>query len=176
MNPTYSIMHPNGKGTGSAIKFEMIPARVMAEGGMMATFVRQATVGAVDAATGKRTFPTFDWTNRITVKFTVSEVAEMLQVLQGLKRAVGDSKGFFHRTAKGATIITFAHKMEAGANPGYALWLNRKPTEGEQQNIGIFFSMNKAFALSKALETALFYMMFGIPEKYDEPKVEPKKN
>ena len=60
---------------------------------------------------------TFDWANSVTVRLTINEVAEMLEVFRGYRERLGDDKGLFHRSANGNTVITLEHRLEP--SPGY---------------------------------------------------------
>ena len=58
--PRLSYYHPNGRGTGGAVQFELHPAHGCTDGSIFATFARQKTVGTREGSVC--TFPRFDWT------------------------------------------------------------------------------------------------------------------
>ena len=152
--------HANAKGTGSAIKFELHPAHDDTPGSIFAKLAPQRTVGSVQ--NGMQTFPTFDWRNAINLKLDRSDLSQLLQVLRGIQESVMDGKGLFHRSIAGSTVIKFSHQIEP--RPGYLLSVWRKPAAGEATSVYYMFTPDEAFALMLALERALVYVCFGIPE------------
>ena len=101
--PRLSYYHPNGRGTGGAIQFELHPAHGCTDGSIFATFARQKTVGTCEGSV--RTFPRFDWANRICVKLDMSDLLQMLQVFRGMQESIADGKGLFHRSTHSNTIV-----------------------------------------------------------------------
>jgi len=167
VRPAYSCCHPNAKGTGCTVCFEMHPAHDFVEGSVFVTFAPQRTVGSCEG--GVRRLPSFDWENRITVRLSINEVAELLEVFRGYREKMGDGKGLFHRTAKADTVITLEHRLEP--SPGYLFGVSRKPAEGEQRRMGILISMKEAIVLSEALAGSLVFMAFGVPKVVSRPAV-----
>lgn len=160
VRPSYSCCHPNAKGTGCAVRFELHPAHDHVEGSVFVTFAAQKTVGSYDG--GRKVMPTFDWENRITVRLSINEVAEMLEVFRGYREKMGDGNGLFHRTVKANTVITLEHRLEP--SPGYMFGVSRKTVEGNLSRIGILLCMKEAIVLSEAMAGAMLYMAFGVPK------------
>ena len=164
IRPRYTCCHPNAKGTGCTVQFELHPAHDNVEGSVFVPFAGQKTVGSL--SDGRKVLPTFDWENRITVRISINEVAEMLEVFRGYREKMADGSGLFHRTVKGSTVITLEHRLEP--TPGYLFGVSRKTVEGSQKRLGIMLSMKEALVLSESLAGSLMYMAFGIP------KVQPR--
>lgn len=160
LRPCYSCCHPNAKGTGCTVRFELHPAHGTIEGSVFVTFAAQKTIGSYDG--GHKILPTFDWANRVTVRLTVNEVAEMLEVFRGYKEVLADGNGLFHRTAKANTIITLEHRTEPTS--GYIFGVSRRATDGDTKRMRLLLAMNEAIVLSEALAGGLLYMAFGIPK------------
>ena len=160
IRPRYSCCHPNAKGTGATVQFELHPAHGQVEGSLFATFAAQKTVGSYE--NGRKIMPTFDWENRITVRLDINEVAEMLEVFRGYREKMADGNGLFHRTAKANTVITLEHRLEPA--PGYLFGISRKTVDGDVRRLGILLSMKEALVLSESLAGALLYMAFGVPK------------
>lgn len=160
IRPRYTCCHPNAKGTGCAVRFELHPAHDFVEGSVFATFAAQKTIGSYE--NGRKVMPTFDWENRITVRLTINEVAECLEVFRGYREKMADGNGLFHRTAKANTVITLEHRMEPV--PGYVFGVSRKTVDGELRRMGVLLSMKEALVLSESLAGALIYMAFGVPK------------
>lgn len=159
VRPCYTCCHPNGKGTGATARFELHPAHDMVEGSLFVTLAPQKTVGSnVD---GNRVLPTFDWEKRITVRLTINEVAQMLEVFRGYMENICDGKGLFHKTVKASTVIALEHRLEP--SPGYLFSVSRKPVDGERQRICVLLSMTESIVLSEALAASMVYMAFGVP-------------
>lgn len=174
VRPRYVCCHPNAKGTGCSVKFELHPAHDYVEGSLFVTFAAQKSVGrpavpasnlAGGSATGegtRRILPTFDWENRITVRMSVNEVAAMLEVLRGYCEKMADGNGLFHRTPKANTIITLEHRLEP--MPGFLFGVSRKPVDGSPRRMCVLLSMKEALVLSESLGGAMLYMAFGLPK------------
>ena len=160
IRPRYLCCHPNSNGTGTSVKFELHPAHEYVEGSVFATFASQKTVGAYGE--GERIPPTFDWANQITVRLTINEVAEMLEVFRGYRERLGDGNGLFHTTEFGNTVITLEHRLEPG--PGYLFGVSRKGFNGVHRRMAILLSMKESIVLSEALSSSMLYMAFGIPK------------
>ena len=161
MRPKLSYYHPNGRGTGCAVQFELHPAHDMAEGSVWVAFAKQKTVGTI---TPMRTFPTFDMNNRIWIKLDMSDLMQMLQVFRGMQETIEDGKGLFHRTQEYYDIIKLEHRIEPVH--GYVFEVSRKKCESEDapERICIVFSVAEALGLSLAIEQSILYVAFGIPE------------
>jgi len=152
--------HANAKGTGSAVRFELHPAHDTVAGSVFASLAMQRTLATNQD--GNRVFPTFDWKNGITLKLDRTDLSQILQVLRGMQESIADGKGLFHRSATANTIIKFAHQIEP--RPGYVLSVSRKTQNGDLANAYFIFDVSEAFSLMLALERAMLYVCFGIPE------------
>ena len=160
VRPRYICCHPNPQGTGTSVKFDLHPAHGYVEGSVFATFASQKTTASyVD---GKPVPPTFDWENSVTIRLTINEVAEMLEVFRGYREKLGDGKGLFHVTAECNTAITFEHRLEPG--PGYLFGVSRKMKDGRLKRMKILISMSESIVLSEALAASMLYMAFGVPK------------
>lgn len=159
----YCCCHPNPKGTGSSVRFEMHPAHGYSEGSIFVTFAAQKTVGS--SGEGEKTLPTFDWEGGVTVRLSINEVAEVLEVFRGYRERLGDGKGFYHTTMGASTLITLAHRLEP--SPGYTFGVSRKMVDGSVRRVGILLSMTESIVLSEAMASSLVYMAFGIPKVYE---------
>ena len=160
IRPSYCCCHPNAKGTGCTVHFELHPAHDNVEGSVFVTFAAQKTVGSFEE--GRRILPTFDWENRVVVRLTINEVAEMLEVFRGYREKLEDGNGLFHRTPKANTVITLEHRVEPV--PGYLFGVSRRPVDGEIRRMSLLIAMKEAIVLTEALSNGLLYMAFGIPK------------
>lgn len=160
LRPRYVCCHPNAKGTGCSLEFELHPAHDRVEGSIFVTFAAQKTVGSYE--NGRKIMPTFDWEGRVTVRLDINEVAEMLEVFRGYREKLADGNGIFHRTAKANTVITLEHRQEPV--PGYLFCVSRKSVTGELKRMGVLLSMKEALVLSESLSGAMLYMAFGVPK------------
>ena len=158
--PCYSCFHPNAKGTGGAVQFELHPAHDYVEGAVFAIFAAQKTVGSTE--NGRRVMPTFDWENRITVRLSINEVAQLLEVFRGYRERLCDGNGLFHRTPKANTIITFEHRVDPVS--GYVFGVSRKTVDGNLKRISLMLSMAEAIVHTEALAGGMIYMAFGMPK------------
>ena len=157
--PRLSYYHPNGRGTGGAVQFELHPAHGNTDGSVFAVFARQKTIGSREGAI--RTFPRFDWANRICVKLDMNDLLQMLQVFRGMQESIADGKGLFHRSEHGTTVVKLEHRIEP--QPGYLFEAWRNPLEGEPSHTGVIFTVSEALGLSLAIEQSMDVIAFGIP-------------
>lgn len=155
MKPSWTMYHPNGKGTGSALRLELYPAHGAIEGSILATLAPQASIGS------SVTNPGFDWTNAIRVKLTIVDLAHFLQVLRGMEESIEDGKGLFHRTTTANMVIKFEHRIEPV--PGYLLDVSAKPYDGDVKHVWFHFRQAEALALLIVLEQSLVSVAFGEP-------------
>lgn len=160
IRPRYNCCHPNPRGTGCSVRFELHPAHDNVEGSVFVTFAAQKTAGSFE--NGQKIFPTFDWVNSVTVRLNVIEVAAMLEVFRGYREKMGDGNGLFHTSASANTVITLEHRLEP--TPGYLFGVSRKSPDGELRRMKVLLEMREALALTDSLSGALVFMAFGIPQ------------
>lgn len=163
--PTLVLYHANGKGTGSAIKLELYPARVgdLDSGAIYATIAPQSTLG--DRRSTPPIYPRFDWDNAINVKLEFTDLSKVLQVLRGETESIDDSKGLLHPYHDKCQTIRFRHMIEPVC--GYSLEVYETFTgDGEHANerrAYIFLSTAEALGLSLAIEHSFAAIAFGAP-------------
>jgi hypothetical protein len=162
--PRLSFYHANGKGTGSAAQFEVVPASGDRSGAIYLTLAQQNRVSGIDEQ-GKRQYATFDWQNRVTVKLNFSDLCQMLMVFRGLTSSIADGKGLYHDSRNMTTIINLSRQSEPYT--GVALELSRKSkTESDSAvRVRIIFNDAEAFGVGAVLEQSLGVIAFGIPEE-----------
>ena len=167
--PALYFYHQNTKGSGCALKLELIPAAGTNAGFVYATFASQATSMAKDPS-GRRNPPTFDWRNAVTVKLDIGDLTEMIMVFRGIKESIEDGKGLYHQSGRGVTIIRLEHVIEPV--PGYVFSVSRKPPVGDDiQRHSIMLTVSEAMSLSLSLESMLGIIAFGIPR---DPQLKPR--
>ena len=157
--PRLSYYHPNGRGTGGAVQFELHPAHGSTDGSIFAIFARQKTVASQEG--GVRVFPRFDWTNRICVKLDMTDLLQMLQVFRGMQESIADGKGLFHRSEEACTVVKLEHRIDPV--PGYVFEAWRNPFEGDPSHAGVVFTAGEALGLSLAIEQSMDVIAFGLP-------------
>ena len=156
--PTLTMYHPNGNGTGSALRLELHPAHDNTAGSIMATIATQLTTG--NCMGSMLVYPRFDWEGAITVKLDFTDISKMLQVFRGECESIEDGRGLFHKSTRGTTKITLRHIVEP--IHGYMLEFYRKTSE-EDSNARIFLSPYEALGLATAIESSMGVICFGIP-------------
>lgn len=149
-----TMYHPNGKGTGSAMRIELRPAHGETDGSILVTLAPQE-----EAAT----YPGFDWDKAISAKFDMIDLTQMLMVLRGAQESIADGKGLFHRTITANIVIKFEHRIEPV--PGYVLDISEKPLNGEIRRSFFYLRPVEAYALCSIIEQALLYVAFGVPTR-----------
>ena len=149
------MYHPNARGTGSAMKLELAPAKGEIDGSMSVTLAPQVSVGS------SVTNPGFDWTKSVSVKLTIFELARFIQVLRGMEESIEDGKGIFHRTTTENMVVKFVHRIEPV--PGYLLDVSAKPYDGDTRRVWFQFRQEEALALLMVIEQSLSMLAFGVP-------------
>jgi hypothetical protein len=162
--PRLSFYHANAKGTGSAARFEVIPACGDRDGVVFLTLAQQKSVATGSASQGNRQHATFDWQNRVTVKLNFGDLCQMLLVFRGQTATIADGKGLYHDSRNTTTIINLTRQTDP--HPGLALDVSRRGKEESEQavRVRIVFNAAEAFGLGAALEQILGLLAFGIPK------------
>jgi len=160
--PQFAIYHPNGKGTGCALKMELHPAHGDVDGCIMMCLAQQKTVGDMRGPT--RTFPTFDWENRICVKLDFADLCKFLQVFRGECESIEDGKGLYHRSMRYTTRIVFRHLIDPVQ--GYSLEVYRdtvgRPDESRMAHIVL--NSWESLGVGISFENSIGLICFGIPK------------
>jgi len=163
--PMLALYHANGKGTGSAMKLELYPARVgdLDSGAIYATIARQSSLG--DRRSTPPIYPSFDWDDALKVKLDFDDLAKVLQVLRGETESIDDGKGLLHCYADKWQRIGFHHVIEPLA--GYSMDIMEASDKDEHTNmdrrIYFFLSNAEALGLSIAIEHSFAAISFGVP-------------
>ena len=157
--PALTMYHPNGRGTGSAIRMELHPAHDDTAGSIMATIATQLTTG--NCMGSMPVYPRFDWHGAITVKLDFTDISKMLQVFRGECESIEDGRGLVHKSTRGTTKIILRHIVEP--INGYMLEVYRKTSDSEDSNARIFLSPYEALGLATAIESSMGVICFGIP-------------
>lgn len=163
--PRLSFYHANGKGTGSAARFEVVPACGDRDGVVYLTLAQQKSVASGSSDQGTRQHATFDWQNRVTVKLNFGDLCQMLLVFRGMAATIADGKGLYHDSRNMTTIINVSRQTEPYA--GWALDVSRrgKNESDAAARVRILFNAAEAFGLGAALEQSLGILAFGIPRE-----------
>ena len=157
--PALTMYHPNGNGTGSAIRLELHPAHDDTAGSIMATIATQLTTG--DRLGSMLVYSRFDWEGAITVKLDFTDISKMLQVFRGECESLEDGRGLFHKSTLGTTKITLRHIVEP--INGYLFEVFRSRRDGTDAHAMIFLSPYEALGLATAIESSMGVICFGIP-------------
>ena len=163
--PSLVLYHANGKGTGSAMKMELYPARVgdPDSGAIYATIAPQSTFG--DLTSTPPIYPRFDWGNAIKVRLDFTDLAMLLQVLLGETESIDDGHGLFHSYNDRRQRISFRHLVEPIV--GYSMEVMESSDKDEntyvERKIHFFLSTAEALGLSFAIEHSFAAIAFGVP-------------
>ena len=141
-----TICHASASGKGSAIRFELHPARGRVAGHIFIEVARQKTVASMQGEVP--TFATFDWENKICCKMGLGDLAQMMMVFRGMQESIN-------------TVIKFSHQIEP--RPGYMFSASCKPFDGELRDAFFVFRPEEAVWFSTALEAAMSVLVFGVP-------------
>lgn len=153
--PSFSIYHPNPKGTGTAMAVRMSPARLNVAGYLQIELAKQQTVGDAD----RKVFPTFNWKERIIVRINPIEAAEIVRCMRGMTESIRDGLGFAHKTDGRSSKITFVHIVEP--KPCYQLKVISETIAGVDKEIAAYIYPAEAAALEMAIEASMGKLCFG---------------
>ena len=159
--PSLVLCHANHKGTGSAIKMELRPARIgdLDSGAIYANIASQSSLG--DYTSTPPIYPRFDWDNALRIKLDFTDLAKILQVLLGETESIDDGKGLLHRYDYKCQTISFRHMIEPVC--GYSLEVNETSASANERRACIYLSTAEALVLSFAIENSFAAIAFGIP-------------
>ena len=160
-------LHPNARGTGSAVRISLYPASVTSDGFRCpgSLFVEIAPQLTIPSADGVYTAVNFDWTRSISFSLHRDDLAHMIQVLRGMEESIDDGKGLFYRGQTSNKIVKFSHQIEP--RPGYTIHASEKYASGDMKSYSFSFTTNEAVALCLAMEQSMMYVCFGIPEVFN---------
>ena len=157
--PNLRFFHPNGKGTGCAVKMALHPAHDLVDGSIMLMAANQMTVG--DSRGPNPTFPRFDWENAVCAKLDFADLCKMLQVFRGECDSLEGDRGLYHKSARGSTRIVLRRLREPV--PGYSFELYRMPVKGDAVRTHILFTPWEALGIAEAIAGSMSVLSFGIP-------------
>ena len=152
---TFALYHANAKGTGSALLMGVWNAN---ESEHSAGYLR-IEMAAQKEINKERSYPSFDWEDAWGMKFGPVEIAQMLQVFDGITESVNDGKGFTHKGNNIQHRIWLRYRTEPTS--GYALEVCRVKSDGVENRRTFVFTDAEALALSVALEGALTRICFA---------------
>lgn len=153
--PAMTMHHANAKGTGTAIRLELHPARPDEDGYILATIAPQKS------PTPAAPYASFDWDKAIDFRLRFLDLSKILQVFRGHFEKIDDGKGLFLRTAKGCTVVRLIHQIEPVGC--YVLGVAHRPNGGKTVSMRFGMTYDEAFALSEAIGQAMLYVSFGVP-------------
>ena len=159
--PKLVFYHPNGKGTGCAVQFELRAATGDREGALFAAFANQRSVAGAVGGEGTRAAATFGWGEKITVKLKFQDICQLLPVLEGLSASANGGKGLFHDAGETSTVIHMSRVAEPV--PGVAFEVSKKRKNGADapQRARILFTETEALGLARLFAAMLLPMAFG---------------
>lgn len=164
-NHTLAFFHPNPKGTGSAVKFELKPASPNQEGAIMVTCIDQMTIG--DLRGQNPVYPRFNWDERMVIKLGFDDLSKILQVLRGETQALNEGQGICHTTMgcntrinlSRSTMMDFEYILEL-----YRSWNGKE----EDRTFRIGFKAYEAVGIEAAITGAMVFVSFGIPKERED--------
>ena len=150
---SFTLLKPNPKGTGAALKLALYPAHNGFEGFVRAEFAAQ------ESAMEPRSF---DWDNSMCLKLGFDDICRLLQVFRGECEQINEGKGVVHKSKHGIHFLNLSHHIEPVC--GYRLDYRRAENLSNERSISVFIAPHEALGICYALEHALGLLVFGIPE------------
>lgn len=108
----------------------------------------------------------FDWENAIRVKMDVSDLCEILAVLEHKQAQAGNGGKIFHKMGNDNKIINFFHNESTN---NYFLKVSHQTTEGvvaSQQNISIAEGCALRVLIEQAIVKLTYWGVRGYQKKY----------
>lgn len=162
--PSLAFYHPNGKNTGSAIRFTVTPATYERDGSVLMTVARQQTIGDLGSENAADRYATFDWASKTTVKLSFVETAELLMVLGGQASVLAHAgkEGLFHNSPAATTSVSFK-RSEYPIRPGFLLGVGHTPKAdpNARQYYTFTFTPAEALGLRFAIQAQMGLIAFG---------------
>lgn len=153
---TFTIYHPNAKGTGSALQFTPRAAnRIKGTGDIILGIALQTSTR--NEVEGKPTFPRFDWDKKIEVRLAPMDIMEVIRVFKGEQQAINDGMGLWSRCKKCA--VNVRHRIHP--DPGYQFTFKIVEENGDTTTRAIFLSCTEGETICIALTYALGPIVFG---------------
>ena len=159
--PRLLFYHPNSKGSGCAVQFDLRAAYGDREGALFAAFANQKSVATGARGTEGRQAATFAWGEKITVKLNFTDVCQLLAVLEGKAASAGDGKGLFHDAGETSTVIRMERVAEPVAGVSFEVSKKRKGVEEGARRARILFTEAEALGLRHLFGDMLLPMAFG---------------
>lgn len=159
--PSLAIYHPNAKGTGCALQFDLRPATADREGCLFAAFANQKSLATGSRSDSNRQAATFNWTDKITVKLTFSDVSHLLLVLCGKAPSIADGKGLFHDSGETTTVIQMSRQTEPVRGTVFEVSKKRRNSTSPAQRSRILLTDAETFGLARLLDATLYPLAFG---------------
>lgn len=133
--PDYAVYKPNSRGSGGVMRFSL-------NRGKAAVFV-DAALQSGDRA--------FDWENKMTMKWALSDLGQVVAVLSGRE----DQTKLFHQSEKANSVFEMIRQDDPKRMP-YLLTLSRQCLDGQSVK-KVFLPLNhgEAAILEVALKRAI---------------------
>lgn len=158
--PRLVFYHPNPKGTGCAVQFDLHAATADREGALFAAFANQKSVSSAPQ-TGARQAATFDWTSKITVKLNFADICHLLLVLEGRAPSAAGGKGLFHDTGETSTVIRMERVDVPVPGVTFEVSKKRKSSDSTPQRARILFTEAESLGLARLFASILLPLSFG---------------
>lgn len=161
MKGVLSIYHPNGRGTGSALKMSIVPASNKCEGEVWMVAARQSPAAKYQTR--------FNWDDAICASLGPVDAARLLMVFRGECESVNDGAGIFIRFPGekcDAVKVTLRHVVEPVAGYVFEFFHSfredgGKGAEAKTETVRVFLVAAEALAISLALEQSMRLLAFG---------------
>ena len=147
--------HPNRRGDGRALRFELKLPDIPWEAGFL--FMEMAHQNPTERDRN-RSFATFDWERKVTVKLGFIDVCEILAVLEGEQEQAGGDRGLYHAAPGMNTLIGCRRSADLA---GVWIDVSRKSERDGQGFKGTFLLRpTEALGLRHVLRQGLFHLAF----------------
>lgn len=158
---TYRVYKANKQGNGSATEWQL-SFKSQEQYNPWKLFFSIATQTTTDENGNAR----FDWENAIRVKMDVSDLCEILAVLEHKQSQVGNNGKIFHKMGNDNKIINFFHNENTN---NYFIKVSHQTTGGvvsHQQNMSIAEGCALRVLIEQAIVKLTYWGVRGYQKKY----------
>lgn len=164
---TFRVYKPNKQGTGSASQWQL-SYKSDDRYNPWKLFYEIAKQTVIDENGNAR----FDWENSIKVKMDISDIGEILAVLEQKQQQVGQDGKIFHKTEANNKVINFFFNEKTN---NFFIKVSRQTTEGVvalQQNMSIGEGCTLRILLHEAILKLSYWGIRNVQKNYSNSNLQ----
>ena len=164
MNRSFTIYHPNAKGTGSALRFTLFPAHDEVDGAILLEFIPQVCVNRQNAYDPLK----WDNPNPIKIKLAFDDICRMLSVFRGETECLdtyNPDKGLWHQKQDSIICFKMTHEVDPITGYKFSVYEQNRETQ-EERNCVFLMKYHEAHGVCEVMTQSLTQVVFGTPRVF----------